>query len=208
MYGVTGGKVTGGGRIGGRATVGRAAGVGVPSCGCSSRIASRAGVWAGWRFGCLNLALGVGVRGSAIFESAKALTTPAGVEVPLFLRRFEALVDSPRNESTDEPLGLWRRPRLLRVVRGVDAWVGIVVSRAFLRCRRFRLRKKKVGGCDCSGKSRKRRCNEERTTTNPEVVGSRRWGKVRGGMMGKCKGGWVGGWKVRTESTCPMRQQR
>lgn len=112
-YGVVGGRMTGGGIIDGRVTVGWAAVV--PSCGCSSWIASRAGVWGGWRFDCLNLAAGVGVTGSAKVEGASALARPARVGVPLVLRRFETLVDSP------ETPGLGRRPRLLRVVRGVDA---------------------------------------------------------------------------------------
>lgn len=51
------------------------------------------------------------------------------------LRRFETRLESPRHESADETPGLWRRPRLLRVVRGVET-CGMAVSRAFQRCGR------------------------------------------------------------------------
>lgn len=68
MYGVVGGREIGGGKTGGRAV-----GVGVVGCDCSSGIASRARVWAGWGFGSANRAPGVGVAGSAAASRASSL---------------------------------------------------------------------------------------------------------------------------------------
>jgi hypothetical protein len=119
IYGVAGGRENGGGKIGGRAIAGRAVGVGVAGCACSSGIASRARVWAGWGVGWAYRARGVGVAGSAAASRASEKLVVVGVSrLP---RRREARAESPRHESTDETLGLWRSPRLLRVVRGVGA---------------------------------------------------------------------------------------